>query len=96
MPGKNTAKSFSLLWKELFAHLNQIKKSYLNMQNQIIILETKSSPFFLDDFSKINAIIKTSPSSSEKKKIDKLKRIIEEGKKELYSPPRWKISDGKA
>ena len=80
---KNKKEPFSSLWKELFAHLNQIQKRYLRMQNQVIILETTSSSFFLDDFSKINAIIKISPPSSEKKKIDKLKRIIEEGKRDF-------------
>ncbi|MDE0119415.1 MAG: hypothetical protein OXM55_05350 [Bdellovibrionales bacterium] len=46
-------------------------------QTQYIILKTPASSVSLDDFSKINAIMKTPPPLSEKKKIDQLKHLIE-------------------
>ena len=84
---KRKNKLTNLFWKELFSHLNETERKFLypkttdrykkSKPGQYIILKTKPSSVSLDDFSRINAIMKTPLLFSEKKKIAQLKLLRE-------------------
>ena len=65
--------AFFLFWKELSAHLENIKEPPFPESMEIITLETEQNKAFsLYDFSELNTIIKTPVSLSTLKKIDRL------------------------
>ena len=69
--------AFSLFWKELSAYMNGLKEEYINNHNaKIFLLEINQSISFLDDFSKLNAILKSSVPFLLKQKVYRLKQQI--------------------
>ena len=62
-----------VFYRELSAYLNRLQKNKVSSK-KIIILET--TPFFPDDFSRLNSIIKTQPAWTEREKIEKLKQML--------------------
>lgn len=69
--------AFSLFWKELSAYMNSLKEGPINNPNRkIFLLEINQSISFLDDFSKLNAILKSSVPFLLKQKVYRLKQQI--------------------
>ena len=62
-----------VFYRELSAYLNRLQKD-IKSSKKIIIIET--APFFPDDFSRLNSIIKTQPAWKEREKIEKLKQML--------------------
>ena len=67
---------FSLFWKELSSYLNSLREEYLHNNEKIILLEIDKSVSFLDDFSKLNVILKSSVPFLLKQKVYRLKKKI--------------------
>lgn len=68
--------AFSLFWKELSAYMNSLKEEHINNNEKIVLLEINQSISFLDDFSKLNAILKGSVPFLLKQKVYRLKEQI--------------------
>ncbi len=71
---RTEGKTVSFYWKELYSYLNHIQKQSPRKYPKLIILETPFSSFDLDDFSRLNVIMKSPPSLSAREKIYRLNR----------------------
>lgn len=81
----NFNKKFLIFFKELIAYTEHIKQLAIKNNSKIIIFETKSdSSFSVNDFSKLNAIIKTPPLLKEREQIYRLKNKLKKNTSKQY------------